>query len=346
MKEQHVIIITGMHRSGTSLVSNVFQRAGVHIGENLIGPDLGNEQGHFEDVEFFHFHDKVLKRLGQTLFVKRLASLDFITPAETKLALTLIGRRRDRPIWGWKDPRTALFLPFWHSLLPQARYVFVYRHPLEVSLSLLRRGTEREVLASPLIGLHAWQTYNQSILDFYQQHHEICLLGNIRTITADLGSFVRRACQKLALPLQEERLQGLYHPTKLKQASFSPVATDILGKIAPESVTLYHSLEALADLPGPAIDQITAQPDAQLSKLQEYTAEQESVEANHLFQQLLTILEPETVNPIRLSEISKLQQRIDELKQQLQMIESTRAWRLIVKWYAFKQRLKTLTRLT
>ncbi|MEM7034937.1 MAG: chromosome partitioning protein ParA, partial [Chloroflexota bacterium] len=63
---QSVVIITGMHRSGTSLVANVLQQGGLNIGQNLLGPGHGNLRGHFEDQDFFHFHDSVLNRMGES----------------------------------------------------------------------------------------------------------------------------------------------------------------------------------------------------------------------------------------------------------------------------------------
>ena len=46
------LVVTGMHRSGTSMVAAYLQQAGVSIGRNLIGPAPGNPRGHFEDRDF------------------------------------------------------------------------------------------------------------------------------------------------------------------------------------------------------------------------------------------------------------------------------------------------------
>ena len=37
-----VFIVTGMHRSGTSLTASLFQKVGVDIGKKLVGPADGN----------------------------------------------------------------------------------------------------------------------------------------------------------------------------------------------------------------------------------------------------------------------------------------------------------------
>ncbi|MEY2858272.1 MAG: hypothetical protein RLZZ74_2584, partial [Cyanobacteriota bacterium] len=45
-----VMIITGMHRSGTSLTASLLQSAGVNLGDRLMSEDRGNSKGHFEDL--------------------------------------------------------------------------------------------------------------------------------------------------------------------------------------------------------------------------------------------------------------------------------------------------------
>ena len=55
-----------MHRSGTSLVSSLLQRAGIHIGEKLIAANSANPRGYFEDVDFYEFHENLLHERKQT----------------------------------------------------------------------------------------------------------------------------------------------------------------------------------------------------------------------------------------------------------------------------------------
>jgi hypothetical protein len=46
---------------------------------------------------------------------------------------------REAPIWGWKDPRTCLTLPFWRTVLDQMKYVICLRNPVDVAQSLQGR---------------------------------------------------------------------------------------------------------------------------------------------------------------------------------------------------------------
>ena len=59
-----VLVIGGMHRSGTSLTASLLRGAGLFIGERLMGPYPGNERGHFEDLDFYEFHKRVLAANG------------------------------------------------------------------------------------------------------------------------------------------------------------------------------------------------------------------------------------------------------------------------------------------
>ena len=63
------------------------------------------------------------------------------------------------PLWGWKDPRTCLVLPFWQPLLANPHHVVCLRHPIEAARSLERRD------ALPLArGVRLWLAYTAAAL--------------------------------------------------------------------------------------------------------------------------------------------------------------------------------------
>ena len=55
---QCTIVITGMHRSGTSLTASLLQSAGLNLGDRLMeATATGNPlKGYFEDLDFVEFH--------------------------------------------------------------------------------------------------------------------------------------------------------------------------------------------------------------------------------------------------------------------------------------------------
>ena len=63
------------------------------------------------------------------------------------------------PVWGWKDPRTCLTLPFWQDVIGSIRYVICIRNPDAVFASLSRRDHMSSEKAERL-----WLTHVQSSL--------------------------------------------------------------------------------------------------------------------------------------------------------------------------------------
>jgi hypothetical protein len=254
------LIVAGMHRSGTSLVASLLQAGGVNLGERLVAPAADNPRGFFEDADFYEFHARALREREQTLF----ASRDFVftpTAVERERAQALIHARDGQGMWGWKDPRTSLFLDFWQELLPEANFLFVYRHPLDVLLSLVRRG---EPYALGLAeGLEAWQLYNSRIIEFCGRHRAHVLLCHIYSVTDRLDEFKQllRAKFGLELELTSDALNALYHPDELKRTALGAESEMILNCIRPESLELYAQLNARADLPFAALPSSESSPD-------------------------------------------------------------------------------------
>jgi hypothetical protein len=245
---QSAVIITGMHRSGTSLVASILQRAGLNIGGKLLGPAKGNRRGHFEDIDFLQFHERALARRGHQFLIRETKAIGALLPDEFAEARKMIAERRSHALWGWKDPRTCLFLNFWHRLLPQAKYIFAFRHPLEVLLSLLRRGTDLSALRDYTVGINAWQIYNMRIMEFYRLHQESSFLCDISSVVDDVGAFVRALSRKLELPLRAIRGEELYSPGELRQMHLTRAIDRFCRHVIPDSGHLYDRMSQSADL--------------------------------------------------------------------------------------------------
>lgn len=241
-------------------MASIFGGAGVHLGDRLMGPAKGNRRGHFEDAEFQEFHERILGRIGKTFLTATPADLVALTVDEVEEARALVARPRGHRQWGWKDPRTCLFLELWHALLERPRYIFVYRHPLEVVLSLLRRGADVDVeaLENPAVVLEAWRIHNQAILGFYRRHPELCVLAHIRTLTANLEPGILACGKKLGLSLDGVRIHRLYHAEELSAIDVPQEALETLTRLAPEVAELYGQLQQTADLPCAAAERAPA----------------------------------------------------------------------------------------
>lgn len=186
----NVLIITGMHRSGTSLIANWLGQSGMNLGARLIGATPSNKLGHFEDIEIVEFHEDLLRYNSTNLYEGIGESLTF-SDEHIKRARELTRLRNEQSInWGWKQPRAALFLDLWLSVLPTNTYfLFPFRPYQEVVGSLFRREYNKIALKNPealaLIKQREFLQNEQQICDKYLSmwiRHNSEVLSAIPTI--------------------------------------------------------------------------------------------------------------------------------------------------------------------
>ncbi|CAD5923839.1 Myosin-9 [Planktothrix agardhii] len=240
--EQTVFIIAGMHRSGTSLAASILQSAGVHIGRRLMEATEFNAKGHFENLDFFEFHLDVFRSLGVNIDGWTLQENLQIDEPLIDRAKQLIEQNSLSSIWGWKEPRTTLFLDFWAKLLPEARFLLIYRSPWEVADSLYRRG-DKMFQSQPELAIKYWQHYNQKILDFYNQEQHRCLLTNLKTIVQYQTAYIDTINHKFNVNLSHPAPTA-YDPSLLRtEISSNSQRPTLIDHYFPEAIELYQELE-------------------------------------------------------------------------------------------------------
>lgn len=138
-------LVTGMHRSGTSLLAEILVRAGVDFGSSAhwLPADESNPRGYFEDRRVVNLDDRLLRLWNGTWDEPPQLPGNWLDDpklgALADEASQWLNSIATRPHWGWKDPRACLLLPFWRRLSPDLRCVLCIRDPLEVGRSLQKR---------------------------------------------------------------------------------------------------------------------------------------------------------------------------------------------------------------
>jgi hypothetical protein len=141
-------LVLGMHRSGTSAVTQLLALAGAKLPANVMPGDEHNEKGYFEPWRIALFNDTRLRAAGSAW--DDAFAFPFRPLPEGEEAIWLGHaydlfraeyRRAAVPLM--KDPRMTVLLPFWRRVLERAgvgaRCVVPVRHPLAVAGSLKRR---------------------------------------------------------------------------------------------------------------------------------------------------------------------------------------------------------------
>jgi len=145
---QTMILVLGMHRSGTSALTRLLNLHGATLPEALIGPAPENQTGHWEPETLVSLNDEILAAAGRSWQDPRAFPQDWFNSPEAaafaaKLADTLRTEFGDAPLSVMKDPRLCLLLPLWRRVLGAlkmtTKVVIPTRHPSEITASLARR---------------------------------------------------------------------------------------------------------------------------------------------------------------------------------------------------------------
>src|SRR5215207_145920 len=137
-----IIVVIGMHRSGTSVIARGLQVMGVELGNKLMPPfEENNSKGFWEDLDINALNNEMLHSLKSDWhFLTPIHPSDVDTLCKNGYLQRAIELLREKTagvkVFGFKDPRVAKLLPFWKDVFVHAQlnvsYVLVVRHPLSV----------------------------------------------------------------------------------------------------------------------------------------------------------------------------------------------------------------------
>ena len=206
LKHASPIIVTGMHRSGTSILTRMLRCCGVYMGDD---EEINSESRFFQRV-----NQKILSRsnakwsrIGSYVAANRgvrfwpreerfVRDHYFYEKGYDLIGLTLadyLGEKvslfdLSRPYfyWGFKDPRNTLTFPIWLRIFPNARILNIVRNGEDVARSLSKR-TSKEIekgfcsgpkTKDPQYSYALWENY----LNFFDSHKHIIPKGKLQEI--------------------------------------------------------------------------------------------------------------------------------------------------------------------
>ena len=263
-----LVVVVGMHRSGSSALTRGMGALGLDLGDNLMEPAPDNETGFWEDLDLFGINVELMERMGVSWDTLRPMPIDTL-PGETLSRLTARAAQllrakleRGRGSFAMKDPRTARLLPFWHGVFEhlgvQPKWMLTCRNPVSVMRSLQRRNGFGEgkgyllwlvhvldALQGTRTGLRVVVDYDQMMDDPLRQLH--------------------RAAEGLRLPSPREADLSAYAGTflqpRLRHTRFSADDLTQAVSVPPHVGPVFASLSALARdevLPPGHLEQVLA----------------------------------------------------------------------------------------
>jgi GT2 family glycosyltransferase len=158
------LVILGMHRSGTSLLTRICNLLGADVGPDVMPPGPDNPTGFWEHRGVVAANDRILAELG-------LSWRDPLPLPDDWLSRSSLARSKESvcamleadfassALPCIKDPRLCRLIPFWEQVFDalswEPRYVLVGRNPLEIQHSLATRNGLR-----PGVSLLLWLRYS------------------------------------------------------------------------------------------------------------------------------------------------------------------------------------------
>ncbi len=199
------LCVTGMHRSGTSMIVRLLHLCGLHLGRarDLLPPAPDNPEGFWENRAFLRLNDALLTHRGGRWDLPPPDDAGWedepsLQPLQARAGRLLRPFRGCEP-WGWKDPRNCLTLPFWKRLLPDLKVLICVRHPVAVAESLWARDGLSSAQAFDL-----WQTYYCSALTAAPADR---VITHYDSYFRDPRAELRRVLGALGIAAGEDRLE-------------------------------------------------------------------------------------------------------------------------------------------
>jgi len=171
-----IIMILGMHRSGTSTISGVLHMNGIIMGtyQNFWPRPLNqNPKGFYENFDFRKINDQLLNKAGYDVksYIPEIPNIQQIDSLSDKMKLIIKKSNSSYQDWGWKDPRTCLTANHWASAIDELglqkklKIIFMARRASSVSRSLNQRND-----LSFKQGLELWKSYTEQAFSFIKNN--------------------------------------------------------------------------------------------------------------------------------------------------------------------------------
>ncbi len=223
-----LILILGMHRSGTSCLAGALQGYGLFSGE-VHEWNPFNLKGNRENQSFVDMNDMLLSKNNSSWDRPPENKIKWTTQDSTKRdqllkKLELEAVKHSATCWGFKDPRTLLVLPFWLESITDLSVIASFRHPISVANSLHQRsGMPMEK------GLALWEFYNKLLLDYLESNKDsllVCFDLPAAKYQADLSCLV----QYVGLHSEKEEKEHFFDASlrnNVKENSFEKVSLSV-----------------------------------------------------------------------------------------------------------------------
>lgn len=224
-----LVVVLGMHRSGTSFIAQILNKLGVELSDTLVGPKRDNPDGFFEDLYVVTQNKLIEEILGRSHsrpsgifrnpsgWLRNEGVIDIGHNLRNYISTSVAESESD--LWGFKDPRTMrwirLYLEIFDELQIAPAFIVCLRNPSSIIRSMsvrseLSRNTAELILLRHYAELiDSWERINATIVEyenlFLDTERELCRLAHEFEYRGDLEELIAlvRECGEKYSPLQK-----------------------------------------------------------------------------------------------------------------------------------------------
>jgi hypothetical protein len=234
---EYPVVVFGMHRSGSSLLSRILHSSEVYMG--LL------QEHNAEAIHFLSLNQKLLKEHNadwlEPVVVtesgeQKLSGADlYHEHFKLNRGGEVYRRLFFNEAWGWKDPRNTFTLPYWQTLYPKLKAIHLHRDGRDVAMSLFYRNQKRGEVQDPrlnnlLFCFQLWEKYIEQALHYSEKDFPILslrysdLVKGEASVYSELSRFVGRSIQA------KEREERQYsYPSELQAVALESRWMKTLG---------------------------------------------------------------------------------------------------------------------
>lgn len=216
------ILVTGMHRSGTSALTRVLGFIGAGLPRNPLKANAHNETGFWEPEPIVLLHEELLREIGRKWNDLGRFNLSALGAERLRHYQAAIIRILDEEygssrIFAVKDPRLCVLAPLWITALATAgigvRFVLPIRDAAEVAHSLAKRD-----LSSIRQGYMLWLRHVLDAEHASRCHQRIFVRYSdlLRDPPAVAASLAVRLPDELSMSAEAGRLAASFIDGKLR----------------------------------------------------------------------------------------------------------------------------------
>lgn len=207
LDENMIFCILGMHRSGTSVTAGVLQDYGVYA-PGASKDDPYNKKGNQENTDIRNLHNKILNQSGWIFNYnwKNPPNKIKIKAEDIRKRDLLLNQFQNNKYTLFKDPRTLYTLDLWEGV--QLYYIGVYRNPISVANSLIRRDPNMSMHEA----IKIWTRYNNVLLRLRKDRrfpivnfdNKMALINNLKS---SLGFYDYKVPENTKSSFYESRIE-------------------------------------------------------------------------------------------------------------------------------------------